>query len=676
MKKKLSLFMSFALLLSLILPYSEATAESNFTKGYTTTSGIVSERPEDIFDEPYCFYQGTGNNEGIEIWGERTEMANIPMMAEIGRELLVINKSTQYLFLEQDGNPVLSGTLSELVDDSSHIYHPNPLQIRLKPGETSRMTFTISLSNKVHDLTKNESGTFTIEQAFRVSAQTETTYDRLDSVRLVVPVNIKAYTQAYMNKDANRTAIIKGYVKTSSGKPIKDASVTISGGFVDSVTVKTNAKGYYSLKVFPSYISYKKSYHEYVITVTKNGYRNQSTVVYPKKSKTSTASFTLKKASAKLTYKLTKTIDLGIQAYSFDASANGNVIAFIPFHSGLSKEQIKNKTKLTIVSKTGKLYSQTSLPGETPYVSMTEDGEYITTVQDYGDYDIPTIYNKNGEIIYSRKIFPDVNEIWAKSNFDTKEGTIECRCVALSPDKTKIMIGTMDGEFYCIDWKTDTILWSTYLNNQIRTIDFSKNGKLMYVSSGAGYLYCLALDGTLQWKTYIGSWATGTSIGEKYIAVTTKNAFHTLSLLDAKTGKQIWCQDMASRGCGVVLSPDESCLWWGNDTSGASSAMTGVVLNTSNGSVKYIVDRGSQMGSFSSDGQYLAVKTSSRVSVYNSKTGEELFSKLVVTGDGPNTVSINFSLYLSKDADYIVVAFNKDSSERCYGQAYFFKKTN
>lgn len=678
MKKSL-FFRVLGVLLAVTMLCSTADvyAKSVFNGSYTAKDETVCEDPSNLFAKPKCFYKA----QGLEIWGESSVTVNLPVDGDAVRALLFINTSDTILKIEPTSDPSVSGKMAEYTEEQLVIFHPNPLRMLLNPGESQRVTMTVAFGNNIHDVKENTlKSKLTISQEFGMSALMKTYRTPLENFSLSVPITVNVYTDSYMNSADNKKATVKGYVKDKDGKPINDARVTIQSAGVET-EIRTNAKGYYSAKVFGIKNGYSKEWHEYVIQVEKNGYATQRTVVNPKNDKSVTCSFTMAKASKQLNYKQTKVIDLGVQAYSFDANTDGSVIAFIPFHSALPFEKLTDKMNLTVVSKSGKLLFQNKLPGETPYVDVAENGKYITTVKETpidgnpnNSYSVPTIWNKSGEEVYSREYFPDnIDFIGSHMEPDGKH-RIQCRVTKLSTDNSKLFVGTGGGEIYCIDWKNDEILWSAFLTNQVRTFDFSKDGNTVYVSAGNGYLYAYTMTGELLWKTFIASWATGVDVGEKYIAVTAKCDVSSLRLLDAKTGEQIWCYETPGRGCDVVLSPDEKLLWWGNDTSSAYTSASSIVLDTETGKIKYALDPGAQMADWSGDGKYLAAKTGSKLFVYDGATGETLWSTEVVEGFGQNAGSINFSLYFSDDAKYIVAAFNKDDSERSWGQAYFFQK--
>lgn len=679
MKKSLKRILIMCIVAALLTTPDATYAKTAFSNSYTITSGVVRENPTTVFKNPYCFY----NAQGIEMWGEKTALVNLPMDGDAARDILVINNTDKDIQLFPNGNPILQGAMKKYTEEQYILFHPNPCIIELKPGESQRVIMTVGFGNNLRNLANNiTKSTLTITQKFRVTSASGNVRESLDNIALKVSITCNAYTQKHLNTTKNKTATISGYVKDSKGKAIKDAQVTIKGGALDDFTVKTNGKGFYTAKVYANQNGYTGSWHEYVIKVEKSGYADQQTVVYPQSKKTTTKSFALKKASTKLKYTQTNKIDLGIEAYDFDASSNGDVIAFIPFHSGMKYSQKKNKMNLTVVSKKGKLLYQKKLPGETPYVDVATDGEYVTTVKEYEAevnngtaYSIPAIWDKSGNEVYSREYFPDnENFTWAGMSPDSDEHRIMCKCTKISPDNKYLYVGSCDGELWVIDWKTDTIVWSTFLNNQIRTFDFSKDGKTVYITSGDGYMYCYTTEGTFKWKTYIGSWGVSVAVSKKYVAVTTKSDVSGVRLIDAKTGVQKWYYEAPARGCGVVFSPDEKLIWWGNDTCSSYSAASSVVIDVATGKVKFALDRGAQMAEWTADGKYLAVKTASMLYVYDGKTGETLWSNKVVPGNGQNAFSISFTLYYSADGKYLMAVFNKDTSHRCWGQAYFFKK--
>ncbi|MGN0733830.1 MAG: PQQ-binding-like beta-propeller repeat protein [Emergencia sp.] len=530
---------------------------------------------------------------------------------------------------------------------------------------------TVDFANHLNNIKSNINGELLIEQPLNVAIKNDDVYKQLDPVSIKISTDVKAYSSAYLNKKSNRTATVKGYVKNASGKAVKGAKVTISTALTDPVTTTTDAKGYYSVKVFGSYNEYYGTWHQAQITVSKKGFAEQSTIIRPKAKNTVTKSFKLVSKSSALTYKKTKEIGIGIQSNYFDVSENSQIIATAPFHSGFSKEKIEQYANLSISNLKGTSTEKIRLYAETACIAVSEDGKYIATQRAGRDdnHSVTVIYDNTGEKIYEREGYPPVGEIFSGGTLMGEDQVYGLyRSAVFSRDNKYMVVSSMNGDVYCLDWKNDKLIWTNNVRNQVRTSEYSSDGSMIYLSSGDGYLYALsASDGDIVWKTYIGSWGTSFTAGEKYIAVSTKSACHSLRILDAKTGKQYWCYDTPGRG-EAILSPDEKMVYYCNETSSAYNFATSVVFDTKTGKVLYSVGHGGQMGAWSKNGKYLVVKTNQELYVCKASTGEILWKKKC--SDCFECGSR--ALAVSNDGKYIAAGFN---SERGIGKILFYQKS-
>ena len=117
-----------------------------FSETYTVSSDNQLEKPEEVFDTPFCFYQGTGDMTGLSIWGEATQTVALPMDGDLARDLLVVNNTAYDVRLEEAGTPVISGELATHTEEQFVIFHPNPMNFHLYAGDTQRCVMTISFS--------------------------------------------------------------------------------------------------------------------------------------------------------------------------------------------------------------------------------------------------------------------------------------------------------------------------------------------------------------------------------------------------------------------------------------------------------------------------------------------------------------------------------------------------
>ena len=81
----------------------------------------------------------------------------------------------------------------------------------------------------------------------------------------------------------------------------------------------------------------------------------------------------------------------------------------------------------------------------------------------------------------------------------------------------------------------------------------------LYVGSGDGYFYCFHIDGTVAWRTYVGSWSTAFYMSANYIMIGGKEGYF-MSLLDRATGRTLWQFPLPASPNAVEIAPDESYI--------------------------------------------------------------------------------------------------------------------
>ncbi len=467
---------------------------------------------------------------------------------------------------------------------------------------------------------------------------------------------------------------ICGYLKNKKGKPIKHANIMISSGWALHNSVFTNDKGYYAVKVMPYYSSYRQMWSEYAITPRVKGYRQRSVIVKPGK-KTVKKNIVLKKQTSKLTCKQTKKINLQIQAYDLDASSDGSVIATVPFHTLLPKEKTNGKRTLCVVNKTGKVLFQKALPSETPYVDVSDDGRYVLVTGEFAGEKCcnAIIYDQKGEEVYrTDDRLPILNGF---TDSYEKTDTVDSYCARLSHDNSLLAYSSTDGDLWLIDWKQNKILWQAKVQGQIRTIDYSADDSLVYLTCGAGYALCYdTATGAKKWETFIQGWGTESTVSGRYFITTTKSDGYALLVLDRITGKKLWDYPVDCRGTGIAVSPDDKKLWWGNDKGGDYSPVNSAVFELKTGKLLTVFtchEKYSGMqAKWSRDGKRILIKDGQGFGVYDSSTGEPYFEKKVVSEKTSD--SLCFSLYASDDLRYVVAGYNTDTSFRFGGSLFFF----
>ncbi len=151
MKKSLKRILIMCIVAALLITPDATYAKTAFLTSYTITSGVVRENPTTVFKNPYCFY----NAQGIEMWGEKTALVNLPMDGDAARDILVINNTDKDIQLFPNGNPILQGAMKKYTEEQYILFHPNPCIIELKPGESQRVIMTVGFGNNLRNLANN-----------------------------------------------------------------------------------------------------------------------------------------------------------------------------------------------------------------------------------------------------------------------------------------------------------------------------------------------------------------------------------------------------------------------------------------------------------------------------------------------------------------------------------------
>lgn len=245
----------------------------------------------------------------------------------------------------------------------------------------------------------------------------------------------------------------------------------------------------------------------------------------------------------------------------------------------------------------GELLWQYAPGWETWGGDMTDDGSRVVflrnpdiTRYNAGQWQLGALDGQTGELL------------WEVSG---QQSYLEGLEAAISPDGRYVAVGSTTGALGVLDGETGDLLWEKAVGTygQVRKLVFA--GEYLYVGSGDNFLYKLsAVDGSLNWRTYVGGWpfVMGFSINESagLLAVGTKSK--DTSVLDLDTGIELWSRQTGS--LDAVLSPDGNYV--ANFYGDIFAARTGELVGQTgiNG-----------VAIFSNDSQYLIQADRGRVSV-------------------------------------------------------------
>ena len=625
------------------------------------------------------FSELLGSENGIEIYGKNNLSLDAP--ADGMMEVVALIKNTNDFDVEivhgsdtDINSDNFSGSITNYCNDFTAIVHPNGSDFVIEAN--SEMTFIVDISLPTFN---NQDESLECDMCFTYDFEFENyeSGDDVANITLNINSDIKYWGKEERSNSENQNATIKGVIVDSNNNPISNVEIEYFNAIDENhETVISDNNGVFEFKVMAHKSNVSKMWHECIVTFKHPSYAETSVCAYPKSNQTTELTIVLDSPSATLNYTEVSTIDLGIQAYSYDTDSNNSVIAFTPFHSGLHYDNIKNKVNLNFTDYDGNLLFKYSLNAETPWVCVSDDGKYVVTEQAISAGNEKSTYiivlDENGKEVYKKSLTIKVN-----TPQGVKEDVIHSRCAQLSHDNKYLIVGTDDGDVYVLDWKNDTILWTYKTHGQIRNIAFTEDNSTILVSSGDNYIYSFNIDGSLNFKTFVGAWATDMELAGDKLVYTLKTSWNALGAIDITSGEIIWTYQTLARGSGLAVSKDNKYVWWGNDVSSAYSCINNAVFNIETGEVAYVLNHDAgQEAMYSGDGKYLVVKTATKLEVFETTNYSCVFQKDIVDPNGENAVSINQTVAVNYDASKIVACFNNDPSCRFYGQAYYFTLEN
>ena len=647
-----------------------ASTDAEAENVHSATDGLVITNNE-MFDGkrkgPECdtLYATLQN---VEIWGQEELDYYIQPEGQFLKRFIVknMNSSPVYFRMDTPQNSDIVGPLSSITNYQFAV-HPNGWDGYMEAGEERTINLDVCPENVSDE--SNVSGP--LEMHLKVSVSTDN--DRPQTTNFIVKQNVTFYGNEEFTDPSTYRGTITSVIKDEDGNPIKGA--VIRGAVEYSprrMYALSDENGEFSLKVQAYKTVYANAWKECQLCVKKDGYNARQIIVYPKVDETVTVEMTLFPENQLLKYEENGVVDLKLQGYENDTDGE-STIAFVPFHTGQKSSIIKDRIQVTATDFDGNLLFEYPISEEQPYVQVSKDGKYVVTNINSSD-DVTrssgwktVILDRDGNEVYSIDQYPvEAKENWPS---ESEANNSISRCAGISNTGKYLVASNCIGNFWVVDWQNNNVLWQDYIYGQVRTVDFSEDDSLLYISSGDGYYRCYTIDGKLVWKTFVDTWATKVRLTDDSIAILTKCGSDCLKVLDRETGKIRWTYPAMQSSMSMDVSPDGKYLWYGGHTSSGFSVIANSVFDMETGQIIYSLGcENAVAGAFSADGTKLVVSDRHGVYVYNSSDGSYLWSKTIVEDRDP---SFSFSVLTNQDASRIVVAKNTEPTEY-YGQAYFF----
>ncbi len=369
----------------------------------------------------------------------------------------------------------------------------------------------------------------------------------------------------------------------------------------------------------------------------KRIYGQKSAFVQPTEEKTYDMTIVVPDKLDYLVYDYAEETDYGGQANYYDYG--GDIFATVKFHD---EERGANKTAyLNVFDHDGNLILRKPTGIQTCCVEVSPDGTLVGTnitpenlvKEDEMDMDYPanigkaTIYDLDGNVV-----------------FELNTGT---RVIAISHDNKYVALDVNGNDCVGImEIATKKIIWQDYRGAQIRFLIFSEDDSVLYMGSQECIAAYDAKDGTMLWQTFTGAgFPIDMIMSSKYIYASPKGGTggndDKLLCIDRKTGKMKWTFQTGSRGTKLTVSPDETMLFWGNDTGARDNGL--YILNAETGEPLWTVNYGGQAAWFTSDSEYVAIKDYGILEVFD-RDGR----KVATTSCGFNS-KMSWFVYIKDD---------------------------
>ena len=519
---------------------------------------------------------------------------------------LDIKNNGAYTELEQSFVVTGPNGFSLSTDQETIATFPQPGPLYLQPNETQRIWVILNWANldqsawtagSVYDyvivLTISPKRNGQTPAQIQAQSQTVTLHNQVH-VYSTAPI----VGQGPPIGDNNAT--IQGTVyDAATGKPIANAGVTLIGQNESPFLPYTDSAGHYSVALTAYALAQSGFWKPYGVKITAAGYADFHTAVAPHAGDTIRLDAPMKPAVQGPAYTVTSKTDAVLNQYTGQASKDGKYFAFAPFHSfvpsGADSQTYLAQAKLSFFGGDGALLWQFPLYAETPAVSVADDGSLVATARD------DTTRSDNGVYLLNNA----GQVVWSVGNLGSTDPS-GFREVRISHGAKYLAADDSSGNVYLLDIASRKVVWQRFLNGQVRTLDFEDGDATLYAGSGDGYFYCFHIDGTLAWRTYVGSWPLAFHMSANYILVGGKEGYY-LSLLDRPTGRTLWQYPLPAGPSDVMIAPDESYI------AAVGSSNFGVLLFDLSG-VVFDQDTNAGMVAIANGASYMLLTTQDTVS--------------------------------------------------------------
>ena len=463
---------------------------------------------------------------------------------------------------------------------------PQPFHLYLGPGESQTIIYMLDLpwaGLTYDDLNVENNITRTLRFVFWTQGNTS------DSVTIVLGHNIHVVPTTWIQ--ANPNAVISGHVYGPTGKPMESVRVELLGSNIDYSTL-TDQTGYYSIPFHAHQRLMTNETQLYGLVVRQPGYEAFMKAYRPQPGDSIIQDIRLVRASETVNLTLASRTETNMTIYRGAVSDDERYVMFAQGHCelNLTEDEIGNRSSVMLFDTwTGQMLWRHYTGGEVWGADLSDDGMYVaaTVIQP-------------APVSYAVLLDRDGTEVWNT----TSMGEMGSREIKISHDSKHIAWGLGNGSLYLLNLTDMKVLWTTFLEGQIRQIEFSSNDSLVYAGSGDGYLYAVnTTTGSIVWRANIEAWpysTGGMTLSGDGAFIATASKMGNISLVDTSTHERLWSFDTMGGAHYTDISPNLDYVFAG------SGGVYGTTLFDMNGTLRWF-QRGSGSADIFPDGAHIAL---------------------------------------------------------------------
>jgi len=412
--------------------------------------------------------------------------------------------------------------------------HPQPSQRLLQPGGDMTVIIILSrASGNLFDLPVGQN-TRTVEYTFQSGTQTRT--ERVIYSVTVLPDNWNGggpLTVSGSVVDQNGASVDGAMVTLTTPDMMNPLSATISsvGGFTFAVPVNPR----------------------WMLKAHKVGYADAYAFVDPANTTSYQLGLLPQTPRAPPSIQLVRRVDGAIGFWQGAATSDGQFVLLTNGQEIWQDPSLKPQSKLYLYRTDGTKVWEFAMGAEAWGASLSRDGAYAAYVPkpDIVAPVIGLLNGSNGSVVWQKTMS-------APEFLSDGFSLLVSNEVRISNMNRYVAVGTGGGRAYLLDLRNGSVLWSTYVEGQVRNIRFSSDDSAVYVGGDPWLVKYDSATGREIWRANIISWpltdGLKLSLDETIIAAMTKTG--DVTAVRTADGTQLWTYDPGTIGQFLTFSPD------------------------------------------------------------------------------------------------------------------------